>query len=193
VFERPARHSSKSFRQTSSRSGHPRPLRPGDQSFIRRDVLGACTTSWAGRRRSWSASCTAGVRRGRRRPPRESELRAAGSAGNPLAGSNRRQLFVPVGFPRFLVLSDTAVLLYKCSDYYAPKRNGESPGTIGHRLPGRCGPESPAASPGCRIPRLEDAPEAGGDLLLSLRFTEPFPPSSGLIFHDDPAGSPSLP
>ena len=38
-----------------------------------------------------------------------------------LSSTNRRQLYVPAGFAHgFLVLSETADLLYKCSDYYDP-------------------------------------------------------------------------
>jgi len=43
-------------------------------------------------------------------------------AGEILSRSNRRQLFVPAGFAHgFLVLSESAEFLYKCSDYYAPQ------------------------------------------------------------------------
>ncbi|MBI3854702.1 MAG: dTDP-4-dehydrorhamnose 3,5-epimerase [Planctomycetes bacterium] len=42
--------------------------------------------------------------------------------GEILTGANRRQMYVPVGFAHgFLVLSETAEFLYKCSDFYAPK------------------------------------------------------------------------
>jgi dTDP-4-dehydrorhamnose 3,5-epimerase len=42
-------------------------------------------------------------------------------AGEVLSASNRRQMFVPVGHAHgFLVLSETAEVLYKCSDFYAP-------------------------------------------------------------------------
>jgi dTDP-4-dehydrorhamnose 3,5-epimerase len=41
--------------------------------------------------------------------------------GETLSGTNRRQMFVPEGFAHgFLVLSDTAEFVYKCSDFYAP-------------------------------------------------------------------------
>jgi dTDP-4-dehydrorhamnose 3,5-epimerase len=41
-------------------------------------------------------------------------------AGDVLSSSNHRQLFVPGGFAHgFLVLSETAEILYKCSDFYA--------------------------------------------------------------------------
>jgi dTDP-4-dehydrorhamnose 3,5-epimerase len=41
--------------------------------------------------------------------------------GEILSGSNRLQMYVPRGFAHgFLVLSDTAEFLYKCSDFYAP-------------------------------------------------------------------------
>src|ERR1043165_2729714 len=43
-------------------------------------------------------------------------------AGGTLSAANRRQMFIPAGFAHgFLVLSDSAEFLYKCSDYYAPK------------------------------------------------------------------------
>jgi dTDP-4-dehydrorhamnose 3,5-epimerase len=42
--------------------------------------------------------------------------------GEILSGANKRQMYVPVGFAHgFLVLSETAEFLYKCSDFYAPK------------------------------------------------------------------------
>lgn len=42
-------------------------------------------------------------------------------AGEVLSEANRRQMFVPAGFAHgFLVLSETAEFLYKCSDFYAP-------------------------------------------------------------------------
>jgi dTDP-4-dehydrorhamnose 3,5-epimerase len=38
-----------------------------------------------------------------------------------LSESNHRQLYVPAGFAHgFVVTSDEAVVVYKCSDYYAP-------------------------------------------------------------------------
>ena len=41
--------------------------------------------------------------------------------GEVLSGDNKRQLWVPEGFAHgFVVLSDTAELLYKATDYYAP-------------------------------------------------------------------------
>jgi dTDP-4-dehydrorhamnose 3,5-epimerase len=41
--------------------------------------------------------------------------------GEILSGENRKQLFVPVGFAHgFVTLSESAELLYKASDYYAP-------------------------------------------------------------------------
>jgi dTDP-4-dehydrorhamnose 3,5-epimerase len=43
-------------------------------------------------------------------------------AGEVLSGTNRRQMYVPRGFAHgFLVLSETAEILYKCSDLYAPQ------------------------------------------------------------------------
>lgn len=42
-----------------------------------------------------------------------------------LSEKNHRQLFVPTGFAHgFLVLSETAHVLYKCSDYYSPESEG---------------------------------------------------------------------
>jgi dTDP-4-dehydrorhamnose 3,5-epimerase len=39
-----------------------------------------------------------------------------------LSGSNRRQLYIPPGFAHgFLVLSDSALFQYKCTDYYHPE------------------------------------------------------------------------
>lgn len=42
-----------------------------------------------------------------------------------LSGENNRQFFIPEGFAHgFLVLSDTAVFCYKCSDFYHPGDEG---------------------------------------------------------------------
>lgn len=42
--------------------------------------------------------------------------------GEVLSGENRRMLWIPQGFAHgFLVLSETAEVLYKTSDFYAPK------------------------------------------------------------------------
>lgn len=42
--------------------------------------------------------------------------------GVELSGENRRQLYVPPGFAHgFCVLSETADVLYKCTDVYSPK------------------------------------------------------------------------
>lgn len=42
--------------------------------------------------------------------------------GITLAGENKRMFYVPEGFAHgFLVLSDTAVFLYKCTDFYHPE------------------------------------------------------------------------
>jgi dTDP-4-dehydrorhamnose 3,5-epimerase len=44
------------------------------------------------------------------------------SVGVELTGSNHRQIWIPPGFAHgFLVLSDTAHILYKVTDYYAPQ------------------------------------------------------------------------
>jgi len=41
--------------------------------------------------------------------------------GETLSAVNRKQIFVPIGFAHgFLVLSDTAEVIYKASDFYAP-------------------------------------------------------------------------
>jgi len=41
--------------------------------------------------------------------------------GSILSEANRRQLYIPPGFAHgFCVLSDTADVLYKCTDFYAP-------------------------------------------------------------------------
>lgn len=46
-------------------------------------------------------------------------------AGAFLSSDNRRQLFVPEGFAHgFMVLSDSALFMYKCSDYYALEHEG---------------------------------------------------------------------
>jgi dTDP-4-dehydrorhamnose 3,5-epimerase len=45
--------------------------------------------------------------------------------GVTLTAENKRQFYVPEGFAHgFLVLSDTAVFNYKCTDYYAPEFDG---------------------------------------------------------------------
>lgn len=42
--------------------------------------------------------------------------------GEILSAENRHQMFIPEGFAHgFLVLSDTAHFLYKCSDFYTPE------------------------------------------------------------------------
>lgn len=42
--------------------------------------------------------------------------------GTMLEAEQRRQMFVPAGFAHgFCVMSDTAEVLYQCSDYYAPE------------------------------------------------------------------------
>ncbi|MDG2422295.1 MAG: dTDP-4-dehydrorhamnose 3,5-epimerase [Gammaproteobacteria bacterium] len=43
-------------------------------------------------------------------------------AGEILSAKNKKQLWIPPGFAHgFLVLSDSADLLYKCTDYYRPE------------------------------------------------------------------------
>lgn len=45
--------------------------------------------------------------------------------GAMLSSENRRQLYVPAGFAHgFCVLSETALFMYKCSDYYDPRAEG---------------------------------------------------------------------
>jgi len=42
--------------------------------------------------------------------------------GEVLSGENKRQMWVPAGFAHgFLVLSESAEFVYKCTDYYAPE------------------------------------------------------------------------
>ena len=42
--------------------------------------------------------------------------------GEILSAENKKMLWIPPGFAHgFLVLSDTAILLYKCTDYYHPE------------------------------------------------------------------------
>jgi dTDP-4-dehydrorhamnose 3,5-epimerase len=42
--------------------------------------------------------------------------------GTVLSGENKRQFYVPAGFAHgFLVLSETAMFHYKCTDFYTPK------------------------------------------------------------------------
>jgi dTDP-4-dehydrorhamnose 3,5-epimerase len=44
------------------------------------------------------------------------------SHGLSLSAENKRQFFIPAGFAHgFLVLSETAMFHYKCTDYYSPK------------------------------------------------------------------------
>ncbi len=45
--------------------------------------------------------------------------------GITLSGDNKRQFFIPKGFAHgFCVLSDSAIVQYKCDDYYAPQCEG---------------------------------------------------------------------
>jgi dTDP-4-dehydrorhamnose 3,5-epimerase len=47
------------------------------------------------------------------------------SAGVLLSGENKRQLYIPQGFAHgFCVTSDTALFMYKCTDFYAPEAEG---------------------------------------------------------------------
>ena len=51
-----------------------------------------------------------------------SEVNMLGQMLNRLSESNRHALFIPAGFAHgFCVLSETADVLYKCSDLYAPE------------------------------------------------------------------------
>jgi dTDP-4-dehydrorhamnose 3,5-epimerase len=53
---------------------------------------------------------------------RKSSPTFGGWVGTELSEDNFRQLWIPVGFAHgFLVLSDSAEFLYKCTDYYAPE------------------------------------------------------------------------
>jgi dTDP-4-dehydrorhamnose 3,5-epimerase len=46
-------------------------------------------------------------------------------AGVRLSAQNHRQMFVPQGFAHgFCVLSESALFMYKCSDYYVPEDEG---------------------------------------------------------------------
>ncbi|MBI4791971.1 MAG: dTDP-4-dehydrorhamnose 3,5-epimerase [Deltaproteobacteria bacterium] len=46
-------------------------------------------------------------------------------AGAELSADNKRQIFIPAGFAHgFVVLSETASFVYKCSDYYFPDCEG---------------------------------------------------------------------
>jgi len=39
-----------------------------------------------------------------------------------LSGENKKQLYIPIGFAHgFCVISETAEVLYKCTDFYSPK------------------------------------------------------------------------
>jgi dTDP-4-dehydrorhamnose 3,5-epimerase len=45
--------------------------------------------------------------------------------GQYISDDNKKQIFVPKGFAHgFCVLSDTALFIYKCSDFYAPQCEG---------------------------------------------------------------------
>ena len=81
--------------------------------------------------------------------------------GEVLSGENFRQLYVPPGFAHgFCVLSETAHVQYKCTDFYAGTTRSASSGTIPRSgSTGRC--EDPLLSDKDRdAPRLADDPAA---------------------------------
>ncbi len=82
-------------------------------------------------------------------------------AGISLSDENKRQFYVPEGFAHgFCVLSDTALVYYKCSDFYAPKSEGGilwSDATVGIDWP----ISGPLLSDKDRnYPRLNDIPRS---------------------------------
>ena len=95
------------------RAGQPQPLG-------RRARCGDCTTRWSSPRGSWCGSMSRrGLRRGGGSPPVLADLRPLGAA-RALGEQNHRQLWIPPGFAHgFYVLSESADLLYKCTEYYA--------------------------------------------------------------------------
>jgi len=53
---------------------------------------------------------------------RQSSATFGRSHGVELSSENKRQFFIPPGFAHgFLVISDTAMFHYKCTDFYSPK------------------------------------------------------------------------
>lgn len=85
-------------------------------------------------------------------------------AGAELSGENHRMLFAPEGFAHgFLVLSDRADFLYKCSDYYAPAQERsirwDDP-DIGIDWPLPDGMEPILSEKDAGSPLLQDVPEA---------------------------------
>ena len=47
------------------------------------------------------------------------------SFGTRLSGENKNQFFIPRGFAHgFVVLSDTALVVYKCDNFYSPEHEG---------------------------------------------------------------------
>ena len=86
--------------------------------------------------------------------------------GLELSSANRKQLYIPEGFAHgFLVLSDTAEVCYKTTDYYCPEDEGGlawNDPTVGIRWPGVC--ETTDAH-GNRFHCLDD----GAPLLISSR------------------------
>lgn len=81
--------------------------------------------------------------------------------GAVLSSENRRQVFIPKGFAHgFCVLSETADVIYKCSDFYTPADEYGvlwSDPDLGIEWP----LENPILSPkDCRYPCLSEIPEA---------------------------------
>lgn len=77
--------------------------------------------------------------------------------GEYLSAENKRQLYIPAGFAHgFCVTSDSALLLYKCSDYYAAAADGAvawNDPDIGIEWPVR---EPLLSEKDARAPRLKD-------------------------------------
>ncbi|MHB1036368.1 MAG: dTDP-4-dehydrorhamnose 3,5-epimerase [Pirellulales bacterium] len=81
--------------------------------------------------------------------------------GVTLSGTNKRQLYIPPGFAHgFAVTGETAIVMYKCTDYYDPRAEGN----IAWNDPA-IGIKWPLAAPvlsdkDARAPRLADIPAA---------------------------------